>query len=695
MIDIISLLVRLGLQSVAAHKRKSMIVGGLMAFGAFIVVTGTSMLTSVERSMRSSITQSVTGDIQVYDKDAPDALALFGGMGFGSEDVGQIDRFDTVRDALLKVENVKAVVPLGISNVNVSTPGDLDRALNALRDAVRKSDKEAIVVAGERVRRIAKTLQEQRTKSALVSSSADDAEAAPILARAVSDELWAEFATDPLTVLDWLDNELAPYGEEGQMVYFRIAGTDLGAFEKEFSKLRMVQGEKVPAGQRGLILGQITLERELKMAIAKNLDLVKKGLDDGKTLATDQVLRETLAKNVALHPRILYDLDVAEAKQVEDGIRAAMPGAKAAAGDMSALLTEMLTGIDDANFAARYKIFYDVIAPRIELHPFRVGDTITLTAFTKTGFLRSVNVKLYGTYQFEGLEKSDLAGAFALTDLVTFRELYGARTAELDAELQAMKTDVGAKVLDRASAEDALFGEGRGGDTAIVEEAKLTETKEEGKLIDPTERERATATYTQEQIDSGLALSAAVILKDPERMHETLLAIQKVGEPLGIQAVDWQNAAGIIGQFIWVIRGVLTIAVFIIFAVAIVIINNSMVMATLERVAEIGTMRAIGAGKGFVTAMIIFETAVLGFIAGGVGAFGGAAFIMWLGSTGIPAGNDFLTFLFSGPRLYPDVGVVNLVQGLIATIVVSVAATLYPARLATAIQPVVAMQGKE
>ena len=689
MMDVLRLLVKLGLQSVAAHKRKSMIVGGLMAFGAFIVVTGTAMLGSVERSMRSSIVNSVTGDIQVYDKEAPNELALFGGMGFGSEDVGEIERFDVVRDALLKVDNVKAVVPLGIANVNVSTPGDLDRALNALRDAVRKGDENGKRVGAESVRRILSTLQEQREKSAVVSSEAVDPEAMGILQRATSDALWQEFAQEPLATLDWLDENVGPLGEEGQMVYFRLAGTDLVAFEKHFDKLRIVQGEKVPPGQRGLLLGQIQLERELKMAVARNLDIVKKGIDvERKTIADDQLLRETLAKAVRLHPRILYDLDADEAKAVESELRKAMPGAKAAPGDLSALLVEFLT-MDDSNFAQRYDTFYEVIAPRIEINPFRVGDTITLTAFTKTGFLRSINVKLYGTYTFEGLEKSDLAGALALTDLVTFRELYGARTAELDAELLAMKKEVGAAALDRASAEDELFG----GDTAIVEEVATTASVADEKL----ERadDKALSTFTQEQIDQGLVLSAAVLLEDQERMWQTMAEIAKVGEPLGIQAVDWQRAAGIIGQFIWVIRGVLTIAILIIFAVAIVIINNSMVMATLERVAEIGTMRAIGAGKGFVTWMIIFETAVLGVIAGTAGALAGAAFIAWLGATGIPAGNDFLTFLFAGPRLFPSVGVAHLVAGLIATTVVSVAATLYPARLATAIQPVVAMQGKE
>jgi len=144
-----------------------------------------------------------------------------------------------------------------------------------------------------------------------------------------------------------------------------------------------------------------------------------------------------------------------------------------------------------------------------------------------------------------------------------------------------------------------------------------------------------------------------------------------------------------------VIRGVLTVALLIIFAVTIVIINNSMVMATLERVAEIGTMRAIGAQKGFVTLMIIFEMAVLGLVAGGFGALLATLFMTWLNSAGIPAGNDVLVFLFGGPRLFPSVTLGNILAAMVATIVVSVAATLYPARVATRIQPVVAMQGKE
>jgi ABC-type antimicrobial peptide transport system permease subunit len=395
---------------------------------------------------------------------------------------------------------------------------------------------------------------------------------------------------------------------------------------------------------------------------------------------------------VRLSPRILYDISAGDAEVIEKELRAGLPGTQAT--DLAGLLEELLK-VDDANFAARYKLFYDSVAPRVQLYPFKVGDTITLTSFTQSGYLKSVNVKVYGTYAFEGLESSDLAGALSLVDLMTFRDLYGARTAALDEELVAMKKDVGATDVDRASAEAALFG----GDSAVVADVqeKAIDKVDEGSLSSKEERVRelTSGTFTQAEIDDGLALSAAVILKDPDQLWRTMGEINKIGEPIGIQAADWQRSAGIIGQFIWVIRGVLTIALLIIFAVAIVIINNSMVMATLERVAEIGTMRAIGAKKGFVTLMIIFETSVLGLGAGGLGALVGAGFILWLHATGIPAPNDVLVFLFAGPKLFPMVGVTNIGLALLATVVVSVAATLYPARLATRIQPVVAMQGKE
>ncbi|HEY4222085.1 MAG TPA: hypothetical protein VGO62_12100, partial [Myxococcota bacterium] len=470
MMDVIKLLVKLGLQSVAAHKRKSFIVGGLMAFGAFIVVIGTSLLFSITHSMRGSLVDSITGDVQVYAKDAKDQLQIFG-FGLGNPDIGEMPNFGKVRDVLMKIDNVKAVVPMGLSLATVSSPGDLDRALEELRDSVRKNDKIAQEGAIASVKRLALVLQDQRLKRSEISSSKDDADADAIIKRVTSGAVWDDFAKDPLPVLDELDGKLAPLGDEGQQIYLRLAGTDLDAFKKNFSKMKIISGQMVPEHQRGMLVGQKFLDKRAKIALATNLDTIQEELGKGKKIATDQVLGETVTKEVRLSPRLLYMLSAQNAGLVEKQLRDA--GIKGA--DLSAQLKDFFA-MDDSNFATRYKLFYDVIAPRVQLYPFKVGDTITLQSFTNSGYLKSVNVKVWGTYAFEGLESSDLAGALSLVDMMTLRDSYGARTQELDQELANMKKSVGASDIKREDAEAEMFG---GGDSASkVEEKKETVLKD-------------------------------------------------------------------------------------------------------------------------------------------------------------------------------------------------------------------------
>ena len=683
MTSVIRLLLHLGVQSLLAHRTKSLIVGGLLAFGAFLVVTSLAVLDSVTRATRASLVESIAGDVQVYAADAKDKLALLGGMGFGTEDIGEIDSYPPVKAAIEKLDNVVGVVPMGIANAAVASPGDLDRTLNALREAVKANDAANVRLLAERVRTIAHVLQDQLAKQAAVASSEANG-AAEVLARALSDETWAGLATDPLPLLDWLDTKLAPLGEQGNQFYLRLVGTDLDAFKKTFSRIRIVEGEYVPTGSRGVIVGKAMLDRRLKFATAMQLDTVKNELARGQTIADTRTLQETLAKARRAAPRLIYLLPPQDLPEVTAKIAAEVGKPP---GELAPLLQEFLT-LDDANFARRCQLFYDVIAPRVQLYPFQVGDTITLTSFTKSGYLRSINVKVWGIYVIEGLESSDIASALSLTDMMTFRELYGRRTAALDAELVKMKEASGTKEVAREDAEAALFG---GSDT--VEVKAVSEVAAEVKF-DKVNRQES-FTFDPAQAQQGFALTAAVLLKDPDKASQSLKDIAAAVEPLGLQAVGWQIATGIVGQLTMVVSGVLLGAIFILFLVTTVILNNSLVMATLERVAEIGTLRAIGAQRRFVNAMIVFETATLGAIAGVVGAGSSVLFIWWLSHVGIPAPADVLQVLFGGPRLYPALTAGNVVAGLVATLIVGVFATLYPARLAMRVQPVVAMQGKE
>ena len=132
----------------------------------------------------------------------------------------------------------------------------------------------------------------------------------------------------------------------------------------------------------------------------------------------------------------------------------------------------------------------------------------------------------------------------------------------------------------------------------------------------------------------------------------------------------------------------LYIAVLIIFVVALVIINNALVMATLERVREIGTLRAIGAQRRFILAMLVIESLVVGLI------FGGArrrrrrrASWPLVGKVGIPRHVGHLYFFFSGPRLHPFMGTTNVIVAFVIVMLVSALSSFYPAWLAMRVQP--------
>jgi ABC-type lipoprotein release transport system permease subunit len=690
------ILVLIALRSLWSHKVKNAIVGAIMMFGTFLVVTGSALLDSMEDSMARSITSSMSGHLQVYSDDAEDKLELFGSFGFGSTDIGEIDDFGKVEKSLLEVDNVAAVVPMGISIVTVFGGNDIDKALTDLRAAVREGDAEKTEVLAGRVRRIAENIQKDLDVLSKIARDQDKIEEdREVLARATSDEFWASFRTDPLPALDFLDSRVAPQAADGRLLYLRVIGTDLGRFTKTFDRFHVVKGEAVPDGRRGLLISDRTHEKLLKNLVARELDSIKEDLDEGATIAGDPLLQEKIGRNAKQYQRLLFQLDPEESSALEAALRAELPGEE---GDLAALLQAFLR-MDDSNFRARYDWFYREIAPRISLYDVNVGDVITLRSFTKSGYVKAVNVRVYGTYEFYGLEKSDLASASNLLDMITWRDLYGKMSADQVAELDAIKQSVGVKEISRESAEDALFG-GGGEVEAAVEPATAAFDEFAGvELQDQAERQEAldTKVYSPEEIGDGLALNAAIVLRDAERLRETQKTIEErvAADDLGLQVVDWQQAAGLLGQFIVVMRAVLYVAIFVIFLVALVIINNSMVMATMERTPEIGTMRAIGAQRGFVMLLFLVETIVLGCIAGALGMAAGSAFVGWLGQVGIPAVADILVVLFAGPRLYPSVHPANLLFGFGTILVVSLLSTMYPAILAARVAPIVAMQGKE
>ncbi len=687
----------------------NLIIGGLILAGTFLFVVVGGLLDSLNDSMARSVIGSVAGHIQIYSSKSKDELSLFGGMG-GDPDLSAVTEFPRIKEAVEQVENVKEVVPMGSSGALITAGNIVDITLERLRNLYKARDGQLddprlkglsreeldtrITSTRRHVRQMIKVLEADQKKAlAILKDQAIDPDVVASLTKVAQDAFWDDFDKDAMGSLEFLENKIAPQVTDAQMMFLRYLGTDLDRFQTSFDRMQIIDGTPVPKGQRGFLVAKLFYEDQMKLKNARRLDKLRDAKAIGRLIADDDELKRFVKENRSQTRDIVLQMDDLKTAEATKKLQAFLSSTEP---DLTTLLSTFFDTTDE-NLEARHQYFYKELAPMVELYKVRVGDTLTIKAFTRGGAIQAVNVRVYGTFSFTGLEKSPLAGNTSLMDLMSFRDLYGYLTADKAEELKQLQRDTGAKAVSRESAEDALFGEGN----TIVAEATAGIIDEEKSFTGVGRRLReddlVKRVYTDSEINGGVILNAAVMVKDPTKLTETIAAINRVSEEknLSIKAVSWQQASGILGQIITFFRGVLFLAVLFIFGIAMVIINNAMMMATMQRTQTIGTMRAIGAQRSLILTMVLTESVVLGVLFGGVGILLGSGVMAWLHQRGIPAPNDVAYFFFSGPKLLPQLSSGNLVVAMIIILLVTLVSTLFPAMIATRVSPLRAMQSDE
>ena len=136
------------------------------------------------------------------------------------------------------------------------------------------------------------------------------------------------------------------------------------------------------------------------------------------------------------------------------------------------------------------------------------------------------------------------------------------------------------------------------------------------------------------------------------------------------------------------------LTIFILFALAFGIINT-MLMAILERIKELGMLMAVGMNKKRVFTMIMLESVFLTFIGGIIGIIISTILVLILNRTGIDLQSLYGQGLESvgySAIIYPEISMKYLLGTSVLVILTGIVSSIYPARKAIHLNPAEAVR---
>jgi ABC-type lipoprotein release transport system permease subunit len=141
--------------------------------------------------------------------------------------------------------------------------------------------------------------------------------------------------------------------------------------------------------------------------------------------------------------------------------------------------------------------------------------------------------------------------------------------------------------------------------------------------------------------------------------------------------------------------GYIFILYLIVLGITATVIVNTLVMAVFERTREIGILSAIGMKGRRIMAMFLAESSLLAV--GGIlmGLALGGLVVAYFTKYGFYIGNMGITGMLIEDTIYTDLTLKDAVYLTVLTLIVTLLAGLYPARLAAKMEPVIALRAEK
>lgn len=318
----------------------------------------------------------------------------------------------------------------------------------------------------------------------------------------------------------------------------------------------------------------------------------------------------------------------------------------------------------------------------------RPGDLLQLTNFGTGGF-KIQEVPVVGIFRFPRGNERTFPMSFL--DTATLRYLIGRQAGRSETvEVAPEATALLSSDLDDLFGDDSFGVEYSTAAGAVTSDNVFDILGGEG-----AETARAARSAAQNAAAAGSQDWNFLILRLEEGVAAEPLIEQlnKTFEEQGLlaRAQGWWVSAMPDSATYSGLQILFNIALVILAFVAVIIIMNTLVVSVMERTAEIGTMRALGARKSFITRLFIAETSALTALFGGLGLLLGAGLILVLNQAGIDTNNDALRYFGGGGVLRPEAGLGPLLSSLGLMALIALLSWVYPVLIALKISPLKAI----
>jgi ABC-type lipoprotein release transport system permease subunit len=192
----------------------------------------------------------------------------------------------------------------------------------------------------------------------------------------------------------------------------------------------------------------------------------------------------------------------------------------------------------------------------------------------------------------------------------------------------------------------------------------------------------------------------AIHVDSPVLVGQVMESLKKVPELSKYEILDWRELVPQMAAYLDLSGTMNLIILILVFLTTSAGIANTMVMATFERRHEFGMLLALGCRPMRLILILLFESIILGIVGVLIGSALGVGVVLsemqngvWIlrlsGPSGISLAVEGLDISMD---IHPVLKATDIVRGIIAVMVTSALATLWPARKVLTLEPVEAMR---